>query len=516
VPQAPGIATQALLSVLALGLLLAFQTPALRRRRRLAGAASAILALASVAAWFGFGRLHGPDVAVPGHRFVHYYEQFHYQLGSRYFPELGYDGLYAASLAAERESFPDRIQPPRTRDLRTNRVVPTRHLDDHAERVRERFRPERWRAFVRDHEVFLAMNPPAQVERWRLDLGYNPTPAWTFAARLLNAHLPLSHRRLEWLGAVDLLLLAIAFAAVFRSYGPAVGAASLVIFGLGYPGRFTWVGGAYLRQDWLAAAMLALCALRRGRPAAAGLLIGYATAVRLFPALLLLGPAVAALGDLRRGEPPRWALRLAAGFAAALALAGVAGSLAGRGPAAWSEFASRIELYRASGARNLIGAELPVLFGGEIARRAFGAEPQERWDLQVEDVVLRRQLRWPWLALVQGLLFGLLVAAAWRATPAAAAALSLVAIFALAPAAGYYWAALALVPLRARGGSALAALLAANLAMCGAHALTADTLVVYGLVSAILGVFFVGWLLPDALRSAREWAAPLVRGQAPG
>ena len=34
---------------------------------------------------------------------VHHWEQFHYFLGSKYFPEVGYDGIYVASLAAERE-----------------------------------------------------------------------------------------------------------------------------------------------------------------------------------------------------------------------------------------------------------------------------------------------------------------------------------------------------------------------------------------------------------------------------
>ena len=60
-----------------------------------------------------------------GEGFVNYHEHFHYYLGGKYFPELGYDGLYAASIAAERETQSQTDLPRTVRDLRTNRVVPT-------------------------------------------------------------------------------------------------------------------------------------------------------------------------------------------------------------------------------------------------------------------------------------------------------------------------------------------------------------------------------------------------------
>ncbi|MBW2234502.1 MAG: DUF2029 domain-containing protein [Deltaproteobacteria bacterium] len=55
--------------------------------------------------------------------------------------------------------------------------------------------------------------------------------------------------------------------------------------------------GAFLRLDWLAALMLALCQLARGRSFAAGVLLGVAAMARLFPAFFLLGPAVLAARD---------------------------------------------------------------------------------------------------------------------------------------------------------------------------------------------------------------------------
>ena len=48
-----------------------------------------------VAAFYSFGLFrHYNDF-----HFINTWEQFHYQLGSKYFPELGYDGIYLAALA---------------------------------------------------------------------------------------------------------------------------------------------------------------------------------------------------------------------------------------------------------------------------------------------------------------------------------------------------------------------------------------------------------------------------------
>ncbi len=62
------------------------------------------------------------------------------------------------------------------------------------------------------------------------------------------------------------------------TYGSRVGGLALVIFGLGYPWRFDWIGGAFLRLDWFAAVIAGICLLERERPAWAGALLGYAAA----------------------------------------------------------------------------------------------------------------------------------------------------------------------------------------------------------------------------------------------
>ena len=63
-------------------------------------AALGVVALLSLLSYYDFGRFHG------GGRFVHYHDLYHYYMGSKYFPEVGYEGLYAATHRALVENQP--------------------------------------------------------------------------------------------------------------------------------------------------------------------------------------------------------------------------------------------------------------------------------------------------------------------------------------------------------------------------------------------------------------------------
>src|SRR5262249_2721102 len=147
----------------------------------------------------------------------------------------------------------------------------------------------------------------------RLDHGYNPSPLWTAVARLFAARADASDGTLGALALLDLALLALVFVALGRTYGGRVVCLALIVFGLGYAWRWDWVGGGFLRQDWLVAVGLATCALRTRRAATAGALLAYASLVRVFPLAFLLGPAVLAIRAVRRKEDLGWVRRFAAG-----------------------------------------------------------------------------------------------------------------------------------------------------------------------------------------------------------
>jgi hypothetical protein len=472
-----------------------------RLRPRQPGAPLALLAAVCALAYVNFGSFHGAGL-------VHHWEQFHYVLGSKYFPELGYDGLYVASVAAQMSSEPGRAAPAYLRDLRSNEVRETQALSRHGFDVRQRFTDQRWASFVRDNQVFLDANTDEYLAKIRTDHGYNPTPTWTFVARLASGWGAVTPRRLSWLGAIDLALLAVLFWTLFRTYGGLVGCLSLVVFGCGYPWRFDWVGGAFLRQDWLVASGVAICMLRRRRWFTAGALFGYAAMVRIFPLLFLFGPAVVALRELFAGQRPRWAARLAAGFALSILLAFAAGSATGRGPAAWSEFAKNLEKHRATWLTNNVGLANLLLYGPDtFQRRLVDWSSPEPWILWQGKMDLERQERRPWIVLAAAVFLLITAAAAWRSPPDEAAALGVAAVFALVLLTCYYWSMLLWSVVRG-GARTAAGVLGMSAVLYAVHMRTSIFESIYGVMSWALALLLLVWLTPDAWRTLRQGSGP--------
>jgi hypothetical protein len=481
------------------------------RGRRAAGPLLIGAAVLAGAAWFNFGVFHGRV-------FVHHWDQFHYQMGSKYFPELGYDGLYVASLGAQADLRSDGKVQEYARDLRSNRVERVTRLVPHMQEVWKRFTPERWQAFVEDVRFYTDANTWGYLSRIRLDHGYNATPTWTFMARLFANRGPVSEGYLAGLGLLDVALLTGLFAAIFATWGPRVGCQALLLLGLGYASRFSWIGGAFLRTDWIVAVGLALCLLERRRHFAAGTLFGYAAMVRLFPVLFLFGPAVLALRDLLRGERPRWAASLAAGVAAAVAAGLLAGSAAGRGPQAWSEFGEKIALHADTWLTNNVGLDLLLLYDRDVVLRSdVDWSLPEPWLHVQEKLDARREARALPIRLVQLAFLGLLAAGVWRRSPAEAALAGLAAVFALTSATCYYWIALLLLPLQ-RSTPLVQGVLGLNLVLYALHLLHPSFELRYGVFSLGLALLFLAWLGPEAWRNVRDgWRrSALARAPAPG
>lgn len=479
-----------------------------RRRGARARAGLAAMAVLSLVAYVNFFQFSGS-----GH--LHRWEAFHYVLGSKYFPELGYDGIYAASVAAQFESDPDLAFPRRARDLRSGRLVPTQAVLAHGGRVRERFSAPRWASFVQDNRYFVTHCSPAYLGQIRRDHGYNPSPAWAVLPRVLTRFLPVNDVGLTALAAVDLLLLLGVLLVFQRTFGTAAAASSAMVFGLGYLNHYGWIGGAVLRLDWLFCVGCGVSALARSRFALAGALFGAAGALRVFPILFLIGPliwAVFEFGARRRARP---LLALLAGATAALVIMGALGAMTGRGVQGWIQFAERIHEHRAGWLNNNVGlrqcvddffylARQPVAEWGEYVR-------SDAWVRRNPD--LARGPSWAHL-LVAVPVLALVARAARRATPSGAGVLGLVVVFALTEPTCYYWSMLLLVPLVC-GARPVVALLLVN----GAFSLLAvatngggQAPAVFRTASWILLVYFVA-LLTRWRQSAPVEAEP--RGATP-
>ena len=363
----------------------------LRKKRRedfLARARkAALLGLGVVAAgsYIHFGTFHSGQ-------FLHHHDLAHYVLGARYFPELGYDDIYAcATIADAEDGLGPILKLRRVRDLRSNLLVPAAQALEQSKQCHERFSGERWGAFKRDVAVFRSALGLSHWNDWFEDHGYNAPPAWMVVARPLLAlgPSPLSHGFLVFLASLDLVLLLGGFALVGRAFGGRTLALALLVLGSNYAGDIRWIGGAFLRFDWLALCLAGVSLLKLKRPASAGFLLAYAAMLRVFPFFLLLGPLAKMIVDWRRaGRPEASDTRFAVGALAGLVLLFGLGAVVA-GPSSYSGFASNTLKHGGTPLSNNMG--LPVVLSYRPSQAARLVQNEGLRDPYSPWMDLRRQ-----------------------------------------------------------------------------------------------------------------------------
>jgi hypothetical protein len=212
--------------------------------------------------------------------------------------------------------------------------------------------------------------PPRQWQLTQTDHGYNATPAWGILAVTLANTGPASDARILALALLDPLLLAAMWGAVGWAFGWRVACVGLVFWGTSYLTRFGWNGGAFLRQDWLAATVVSLALLRKQHPAASGFLLSCAAMVRVFPVLIASGLALkAGISMFRRRSwrPEPEHLRFAIGAIGA-ALLVLPLSVAVAGVDGWPGFVSNSQVHLDTPLQNYMG--LKTLLSYDHAHRS--------------------------------------------------------------------------------------------------------------------------------------------------
>lgn len=402
--------------------------------RRGRDAILAVLGLAGGLGWWWFGAASPRD--------VHAHDVFHYYVGAKYFPELGYRNLYLCALAADLEAGLD--PGPRIRDLATNDLVPALvHLDD-ARACRTRFSPERWQAFRSDLDWFRAELSKREWQQIREDHGFNGSPVWLVAGSLL-ARAPGGASALPWLVLVDPLLLAAMWAGVVWAFGWRTAAVAAVFWGTNGVEGFDWTGATLLRQDWLVAMVLGIACLARGRSLAAGALLATAAWLRVFPALLIaavVARAAIEASRVRSLAPLRSLGHFAAGVLVATALLVPLATAVG-GVDAWRGFAENSRKLLATPLFNHMGLAPLVAWDPGRGARALetraAAEPHAAWKAAQRERSAERR----WITLAIAAIYLSLLARALRSQTAwSAAALATGAIPVLTQLTGYYHVAL--------------------------------------------------------------------------
>ncbi|MCC6406247.1 MAG: tetratricopeptide repeat protein, partial [Planctomycetes bacterium] len=357
------------------------------RRRALAGLAApkpwlALAVLVSALTYVNFGAFQFGS-------FVHRWDSFHYYVGAKYFDELRYDGLYDCVLIADQETpgWSGRNATRVVRDLRTNQIVDAASVLAAPEPWKSRFTPERWSAFCADVASFRDRESAERWEQTTTDHGYNATPVWGILGGLLANAVPATDDGLVLLAALDQVYLAALVVALVWGFGWELAALAMVVFATFYPGRFAWTGGSLLRWDWLFFTVLAVAALRKQRPWLAGLALGYATLLRVFPVFVFAGPVLAWLAELvaarRDGRAPShglWPRFFGGALLSAAVLVPISFVTSG-GVSAWSQFATNSAKHQETPLTNYLGLRTVLTWRADSpARTEESRDDQTFWD----------------------------------------------------------------------------------------------------------------------------------------
>ncbi|MGB8330081.1 MAG: hypothetical protein WCE62_08120, partial [Polyangiales bacterium] len=265
--------------------------------------------LAAATAWVNFGAFHNS-------RIVHYWDTFHYYVGSKYFEENEYERLYECVLVADYEDRGESdLEKRKIRDLTNNRLhfVSKDDVLRYQKRCEAHFSAERWVAFREDARSFRTVMGSAWWKDMLMDHGYNASPISNMVAAYLTnigwrdqlpqisaaqaepRDLAKFRKRILRYTMIDLSLYLGAFLMILWAFGLRATALSVLLWGTGYPWAYFWTGGSFARVPWFFMAVAAVALLKRGYPLLSGFALSWSALLRLFPAALAGGPIAAVI-----------------------------------------------------------------------------------------------------------------------------------------------------------------------------------------------------------------------------
>ena len=336
----------------------------------------AFLMLAALS-WTQFGKFNGGDP-------LHTWDAFHYFMGTKYFPEVGYFELYRCGAAAEREagngSALDAVV---IRDVEDNRLYPGDWTRTRAGRCRANFSKPRWTAFKADLGQFRSVFVGHTLAEAFSDHGFNATPLTVVWLRAWTHDLTATTPHLIWLAQLDSVALIGIVAALGWGFGALPAVVAALFLGLGGFWNYHWVGGCIGRQTWLFFCALGFALLAKNRPFSGGVALTLAGLLRLFPFVFVgavgLGAIVQAVRYRRLEASAR---RFLAGTALTFAL-GTTVAGASIGFPAYRSFLHVFERHSHSPLSNQLGLSTLLSWtAGENTESLLDprlTNPYERW-----------------------------------------------------------------------------------------------------------------------------------------
>lgn len=256
--------------------------------------------------------------------FVNAYEFYHYYIGSKYSPEVGYFNMYNASLIADDQTG-KQFNKTQIRDLVTGVKVDSKTVLADKDKYIALFGAEgvdspRWQEFLMDIRWFKTKLTPTRFSDMISDKGYNATPVWTMlvggilsenisttdpapaivdypvrAYRGVTAWIfggdiyPDEPNGMLFLALVDVMLITLATGCVVWAFGLRAAFLMLIVLGTSYVMSYSHMKGAYLRTDFTMSLIIGICLLKKDQYALAGSFIAYSCLSRVFPAVFFFG-----------------------------------------------------------------------------------------------------------------------------------------------------------------------------------------------------------------------------------
>jgi hypothetical protein len=340
-----------------------------RRWGRLRDALLLLLGVLGYTGYYNWGAYHFP-------RRLHYHEFCHYYVGAKYFPELGYTGLYeCANLAEAEQGFRRRVELRRIRDLRRNELVSARYVIADSARCMQgfvrSFTPRRWEEFKSDLAYFRAKMGIVAWEKFLMDHGYNPSPVWNMTGSTLANLGPASDRFIEGqLAWADPAFVLTAVGFMVWAFGWRVACVAALFFGTNEPGLYLWTGGAFLRQDWFFWAVAGVCLLKKGHYALGGAGIAVSTLLRVFPVGFFAALGMRLLWILwKERRVDAAGVRIVAGAALAVLLLVPVSTVVSGGSKAWAEFVRNTAKHADTPLTNYMGLKTVTGFRWETRQK---------------------------------------------------------------------------------------------------------------------------------------------------
>lgn len=279
------------------------------------------------------------------------YGTYHYFMGSKYFNELGYYGLYRYSVLADEETGIGRLEGlRRIRNLEDYKYQRANRALRQAKKERERdFTDARWEEFKKDWRPMAKNSVLRHWDKKLNDHGFNPAPFWNVIPGMVAQNIEVGDkeaytywRTLDFFAQLIVLILVAVLVGVDS-------ACLVFIFANTSWYYHSHFFPTFFQFMWYHALVLGMVFWRRGWMKASGVAFAFTTMLRVFPLMFVAGPFLIWARDwYQTRKLPKKLTAFVVSFTVAATAFGLIGFTQGKGLKTSFDFLDNITMHAES------------------------------------------------------------------------------------------------------------------------------------------------------------------------